>query len=369
MKITFPHMGNTYIAIKCLFDELGVDTVVPPTISKKTLEIGTKHAPELICLPLKITLGNYIESIEKGADTIVVTGSCGPCRYGYYAEVQKEILRDLGYEVEMVVLEAPEGDISEFFKRIHKIADTKNIFKIGKSLKRAIKVLKGINQLEAELLRIRPYEQNKGEMDLIYRQGMIDLEKSRGVKEMLPNIVSTMEKLKKIPVKTRKDGMKVGIVGEIYTVIEDAANIDIGKKLNDMGVEVYKSHSAGEWLMENLFYKAVGMTSEKAVIDAAQPYMKAMIGGHARETIGHTALYGQKGFDGVIQVLPFTCMPEIVSMSVLPKIQEDYHIPILSLIVDELTGEAGYVTRIEAYIDLLQNRREKIKDEKMLSRH
>ncbi|SHJ72614.1 Predicted nucleotide-binding protein, sugar kinase/HSP70/actin superfamily [Geosporobacter subterraneus DSM 17957] len=369
MKITFPHMGSTHIGIKCLFDELGVETVIPPKISKKTLEIGTKYAPELICLPLKITLGNYIESIERGADTIVVTGSCGPCRYGYYSEVQKEILKDLGHDVEMVVLEAPHGNIPEFLKRVHKISNTKNPLKIAKSLKNAAKVLKRLNEIEAQMLQLRPHEMNKGDFDQVYKQLIKNLENSCGAKEMLINIEGAFKHIIGIPLKRKEDALKVGIVGEIYTVIEDAANVDIGKKLNDMGVEVYKSHSASEWLTENIFYRSIGLTSEQKIEEASDPYMKTLIGGHAKETIGHTVLYSERGFDGVIQVLPFTCMPEIVSMSILPRVQQDHNIPVLSLIIDELTGEAGYLTRVEAYIDLLRNRRESKKDEKMLSRH
>ena len=50
--------------------------------------MGTKHAPETICLPLKIMIGNFIESIEEGADTILLTGSCGLVD-GYYSILRK----------------------------------------------------------------------------------------------------------------------------------------------------------------------------------------------------------------------------------------------------------------------------------------
>src|SRR6056297_3741773 len=98
MKVTFPHMGNTYIGAKVVAEELGKEVIPPPKISKKTLEIGTKHSPESICLPLKINIGNYIESIDNGADTILITGSCGPCRFGFYPTIEKEILKDLDYD-------------------------------------------------------------------------------------------------------------------------------------------------------------------------------------------------------------------------------------------------------------------------------
>ena len=368
MKLTFPHMGNTYLPLKALFDDLGVETIVPTKNSKKTMELGTKYAPELICLPLKINLGNYLESIERGADTIVVTGSCGPCRYGYYAEVQKEIFKDLGIDVEFVVLEAPEGDILEFYRRVSKISNTRNIYKIGLSLKNAIKVLKRLNDFEEMVLKIRPHEKYKGTVDDIMEDLISGLEKSQGSFSMVPKIEKATSDLKKVPLK-RVDVLKVGIVGEIYTVIEDFCNFDIGKKLNDMGVEVHKSHTAGEWIMENLFYRSFGRSNEDNVRIAAEPYLKTFIGGHARETLGHSILYQDKGYDGVVQVLPFGCMPEIVAMSILPSIQEDKNIPILTLIIDEMTGEAGTLTRLEAFVDLLRNRKEKTKNEKMLSWH
>ena len=45
--------------------------------------------------------------------------------------------------------------------------------------------------------------------------------------------------------------------------------------------------------------------------------------------------------------MPFTCMPEIIAQSVLTKVSADLQIPILFLIVDEHTGEAGYQTRLK----------------------
>ena len=68
----------------------------------------------------------------------------------------------------------------------------------------------------------------------------------------------------------------------------------------------------------------------------------------------------EKGTDGLIHVSPFTCMPEIMSQNIFPKMREDIDIPILSLIMDEQTGKAGYLTRLEAFVDLM--RRKKMKN-------
>lgn len=40
-------------------------------------------------------IGNYIQSIEEGADTIVIAGSCGPCRFGEYCELQMNTLKKI----------------------------------------------------------------------------------------------------------------------------------------------------------------------------------------------------------------------------------------------------------------------------------
>ena len=87
MKITAAHLGNAYLAAKALFDGLGIDYIMPPLSNKIALEIGSLHSPEEICLPFKIMIGNYIQAIEKGADTVILPGSCGPCRFGEYCEM------------------------------------------------------------------------------------------------------------------------------------------------------------------------------------------------------------------------------------------------------------------------------------------
>ena len=81
-----------------------------------------------------------------------------------------------------------------------------------------------------------------------------------------------------------------------------------------------------------------------------------MIGGHAQETVGNSVLYAKKGYDGIIQVYPLTCMPEIVAESILPSVERDFEVPVLTLILDEMTGEEGFVTRLEAFADLIEQR-------------
>jgi predicted nucleotide-binding protein (sugar kinase/HSP70/actin superfamily) len=86
-----------------------------------------------------------------------------------------------------------------------------------------------------------------------------------------------------------------------------------------------------------------------------------------------TVLWARKGFDGVVQVAPFGCTPEIVAKSILPRVSQEYGIPVMSLFFDEQTGPAGVYTRLEAFVDLLYARRRARRGEESrngsLSRH
>jgi predicted nucleotide-binding protein (sugar kinase/HSP70/actin superfamily) len=55
--------------------------------------------------------------------------------------------------------------------------------------------------------------------------------------------------------------------------------------------------------------------------------------------------------------MPFTCMPEIVAQGILTRVSRDLSFPVLTLIIDEHTGEAGINTRLEAFVDLLRARK------------
>jgi len=57
MKISFPHMGYSYIALKWLVENTGHECIIPPEPSKKTLDLGVRYSPEFSCIPCIIYLG------------------------------------------------------------------------------------------------------------------------------------------------------------------------------------------------------------------------------------------------------------------------------------------------------------------------
>lgn len=361
MKITFPHMGNIYLGAKALFDGLGVDYIIPPQNSKSALEIGSLYSPEEMCIPFKIMIGNYIQAIEQGADTIIIPGSCGPCRFGEYCEMQMILLKKLGYNLDFIVIDAPTDiGIKELYNRILKVSSVSNKpkYKKIKSLLYAVKVTNLIDEIEASSHNFAGYEKINGECKNILNKCKEDAFKCSDPKEMIKILIYYKEKINHVSIDINKEPLKIALIGEIYTVIEPFANMYIEDKLMSYGVST-KRHLTPSWWIKNTALLPTKLNSLN-IKRSAKNYLSLNIGGHAMECIGEAVLAHDEGYDGAIQIFPMGCMPEIVSKSILPNISKDKDFPIMSLVVDEMTGEAGYVTRIEAFVDLLERRRNNV---------
>jgi predicted nucleotide-binding protein (sugar kinase/HSP70/actin superfamily) len=147
----------------------------------------------------------------------------------------------------------------------------------------------------------------------------------------------------------------VSVVGEIYTVLEPVANLNLEEKLGRLGVRVVRRVFITDWVRHNLLPRFAG-PSEDVVCGHASPYLNYFVGGEGIQSVGYTVMSARERLHGVVHVMPFTCMPEIVARSVLPEVQNRHNIPVLSLSFDEHTGESGLETRLEAFVDLIREK-------------
>ncbi|MFA5577287.1 MAG: CoA protein activase [Tissierellaceae bacterium] len=358
MKVTAPHFGNVHLAAKALFDGLGIEYVMPPMNNKIALELGSKNSPEEMCLPYKIMMGNFFQAMELGADTAILPGSCGPCRFGKYAELQMNTFKSLGRDLDFVVIDSPvELGLSELFNRINKISSHSKESRYGqiKSLLKAKRVMNLIDEIESRAHFLSGYEKNKGEAKDILSRCKNDALEASCPDQMIRVMDYYRNKQKSIEVDRDKRPIKIAIIGEIYTIIEPFSNFNLEDKLMDYGV-TFSRKLTPSWWMKDLMLKPLGLNSLK-INQKAKDYLPLGVGGHGKECVGEAVLAREEGYDGAIQVFPLGCMPEIVSKSILPTISADLDFPIMSLVVDEMSGEAGFVTRVEAFIDLLERRR------------
>jgi predicted nucleotide-binding protein (sugar kinase/HSP70/actin superfamily) len=160
---------------------------------------------------------------------------------------------------------------------------------------------------------------------------------------------STHEKLDTTPL------LKVAIIGDIYCLNDNAVNNNIYERLLAMRVYVTQGTKMSIMMDNPLKIDLKDMMLEKK----AEKYLKHNVAAYAKDTIKDAIKYAEEGYDGLIQIYPFNCMPEVTARNILPKIGKDYNIPILYLPIDEQTGDAGFTTRIEAFTDLLKMRKEK----------
>ena len=355
--ITIPRMGTLQLMLEDMFARLDVKYIMPPPSTAKTIEIGVRHSPEFSCLPLKVTLGNFIEAIEAGADTCLMAGGCGPCRFGYYAQVQKEITKDLGYDVDWIVLEPPKKGFISFLRTFKKIAPHLSIRFIWRQALTSFEKARQYDSLEKRLLHNRAYELEVGASEKAYTEA-VDILRPAVSKEEIAELAEVALKHmdESVAMDKTKDVLKVGIVGEFFMLLEPMVNFDIEKWLGERGVMVDRAVYTTDWIAPSLANQVGGLSKEE-VSKYADKYLSHTVGGDGQQTIAHTVLYVEEGYDGIVHLMPFTCMPETIAKSILPKVSKDLNIPLLTLVVDEQTGKAGFITRLEAMLDMMWARR------------
>ena len=109
-----------------------------------------------------------------------------------------------------------------------------------------------------------------------------------------------------------------------------------------------------QWTKLSVFLNALGIDENRKIHKAARPYLKRDIGGYGWESVGEKVLYVDH-YGGLVHLAPFTCMPETIAQNTMPSTKED--IPVLTILCDEQMGKAGMITRLEAFVDLLERKR------------
>lgn len=360
IKVAFPHMGSIYVAWAAALKKMGAEPFIPPYTSKKTLSLGTKHSPEAICLPYKLILGNFMEAIEGGSDYVAMITSPGICRLGEYGKSIQNALVDNGYGCKYIELELYDGfkGMYRFAKLIH---PSKNPIPKIHAIYMGVKTVFAMDELENFLSYHRAREINFGDSERAYKKGAKLIQNAENGKELKKALKEALRLLSNVEIDPNKEVLHVDLTGEIFLVLDQFSNQNIERELGKMGVQVRRSLTVAGFLKDAIIPKMFkkGETHLERAYRMAKPYLMRDIGGDALECISDVMYAEEKGKDGLIHISPFTCMPEIMSQNIFPKMREDVDIPILCLIMDEQTGKAGYLTRLEAFVDLMKRKKMK----------
>lgn len=361
IKVAFPHMGTISIAWAGALRKVGVEPFIPPYTSKKTLSLGTKHSPEAICLPYKLIMGNFIEAIEGGTDYVAMITSPGCCRLGEYGKCINHALEDLGYNAKYIELTLYDG-IQGVYNFLKEISGKNDPILFARAITLLIRKVFLLDDLETKLSYLRARELKQGDAEKQFLKALKIVDAAQNTQQINRARKLAFEEMDKVAYDKNRDVLHVDITGEIYLVCDKFSNQDITKELGKMGVETRKSLTVSSFLKDAIIPKIFrkGETHLQRANRLAKPYLMRDIGGDALECVSDVAYADQRGIDGIIHISPFTCMPEIMSQNIFPAMRENCDIPILPLIMDEQTGKAGYLTRLEAFVDLMRRRKRRL---------
>lgn len=349
-KVSFPQIGDYYVPAKFFIEKcLQCEVIDPPKITRRTIELGTNVSPEFGCMPFKYTIGTFIETIEKGADVLIQLG--GGCRYGYYGEVQNQIIKDLGHEITFInLIDDCKANFFVIYKKLKKISPKLNYLKFiyyGLLIRKMVIYMDNIDEYIRENIA---FEVEKGSFELLKELMLKDFQKVKSIRDLKIKFNYYKKQFRKVKIRKEDNFYKIGIIGELYTVMEPFANYYLEKELAKNKIQITRFTNASYLLFEKKKFVKKNIKHVN---------IKYKMGADATDNIIRTKYLCDLGYDGIIHIKSSFCTPEIAAMLPISKICEEYNIPILFFSFDSNTSETGIKTRLEAFYDMLEMRKRK----------
>ncbi len=379
-----PYMSDHVPIIAAAMRYCGVAAEALPMADELSLELGRKYTSGKECLPAIITTGDIVKKtlspdFDPRQAAFAMASASGPCRFGQYNKLHRIVLDELGLEEVPILL-------LDQTKSYHQ-----HVASIGSDFKllawRGVVVL---DLMQKMLLERRPYEVNEGEADATYQEGLELLVK---LVEQGGNGLETLAKRLRYAVEAVKIDRSVskphiGLVGEIFVRSNQFTNDFVVRKLEALGAECslppfeewihyidyqrrrryrlerdWKGY-AKQKLTERFQEKAADQLRQQfdgairyfshelptsEVLTRGCTYLNDEIEGEAILSMGRAVEYAEHGFNGVVNVMPFGCMPGTIASSLFHQFRNRYDgLPVFNLVVDG-NRDPGQEVRLEAF--------------------
>ncbi|HEX9021168.1 MAG TPA: acyl-CoA dehydratase activase [Nitrospirota bacterium] len=381
-KVYLPPMTDHAYALAAAFRATGVDAEVLPESDEETVRIGREHSSGRECYPLALTTGDMIKATRRPdfdpdrSAFFMPTGK-GPCRFGQYNRFHRQVLDSLG--LDRVGILSPMQDESlhddvRQFDRDFVLMSWRGAF--------------AVDMIQKALWEIRPYEKEKGAADRVYQRSLASL--SQAIEErrdLVPVLRDVYDDFMTVGITERARPV-IGVVGEIYIRSNRFSNENVVRQIEMLGGEAWVA-PISEWL---LYINATSMASgllnrswrdvlrayltgrvqrkdehrflagfngalrslhEPSIgqtLRAARPYLHHSFEGESVLSVGKAVDYAKRGAAGIVNVMPFTCMPGTIATALLKRVREDHdNIPLLN-IAYEGQGDTQTITRLEAFM-------------------
>jgi predicted CoA-substrate-specific enzyme activase len=381
-KVYLPPMTDHAHALAAAFRACGVEAEVLPESDEETVRIGREHSSGRECYPLALTVGDMIKATRRpGFDPaksvfFMPTGK-GPCRFGQYNRYHRQVLDKLGLEQVEIMAPMQDESLHEDVRQLDKnfvLMSWRGVF--------------AVDMLQKALWETRPYEKQKGQTDRVYRAALDALTTAiAGRGDLFPVLSDAYRDFMAIGIAERTKPV-IGIVGEIYIRSNRFSNENVVSQIEMLGGEAWVA-PISEWLLYvNATAKASALMNRswkdllkayltahvqhrderrllssfngslrslhepkiKQTLRTALPYIHHSFEGEAVLSVGKAIDYINRGASGIVNVMPFTCMPGTIATAILKRVREDnQNIPLLN-IAYEGQGDSQTLTRLEAFM-------------------
>jgi predicted nucleotide-binding protein (sugar kinase/HSP70/actin superfamily) len=388
-----PRMSDHAFPLAAAIRACGVDAEVLPPSDDITLDLGRQHTSGRECHPFIVTTGDFIKKIKEPGfnpdrSAFLMPSASGPCRFGNYHNTQRIFFDRIGYRDVPII----SPDAKDSYSR-----------SMGLDLnyrRLAWQGIVAVDLLTKLTFETRPHEKNKGETDelrILYLDQI-----SKAVEAKNGKIFRLMKGLKdafaSIPLSRNGKKPVIGVVGEIFLRCNPESNANIAQRIEELGGEAWVAPISEWFYYTNLgfmyesflrglpHYLAIAVfrdllqrwdehrlarpfkgkirnlkePSTLKLIKNGSPYLHYTYKGEAVLSIGKAVDFIHKGASGIINIMPFTCMPGTVVSALGKRVKENHHdFPWLELAIDGNEG-VNLETRLEAFMHQAvcrQNRR------------
>jgi predicted nucleotide-binding protein (sugar kinase/HSP70/actin superfamily) len=328
----------------------------------------------------------FSPGFRSGESAFFMPSGSGPCRFGQYNVFHRMTLDDLGYPD--VPILSPNQDMG-FYRELGLIGSDYPLH--------AWKGIIAIELLCKCLHEKRPYEKEKGAADRLHEEYLKKLYRSlRGADGKIEPLLGAMKRDFENLATDRGRRPLVGIVGEIFVRSHRFSNEDLVRKVEALGGEVWlapveewiyyvnrmglrkalikKDKSAIIELLLKTFFqkrtehryaryfsgflKTLKEPDTKTILEKAAPYIHDSFEGEAVLSIGKSIDLIERGISGIINAMPFGCMPGTIVTTLMRGVSRDYGVPCISVPYDG-TESSTTAIQLEAFMNQVKGHKKR----------
>jgi len=327
MKIGIPRAMSFYSNYPFLygfFTDLGIEIVLSDKTTKKTLANGSAIVVSETCLPVKVYVGHVLNLLGKGVDKIFVPSiqSIAPKIYNCSK------IRGLPDLIRNVIKKETFGDFQIIEATFDKSEKNQGLYEFLRETVAPFGITDEKRIKKASKAGWKVYNNFK----VMSASGM-------GYKQAMSYALQGKVFIQR---ETREYPISVALVAHGYNIYDERVSMNVFDKLANMDVKVYSANELTDEQMEegiNSLGQNIYWANENEMTGCAGHYLK------------------DNKIDGIITITAFGCGPDSLMVERITRKSKQFSKPLLNLTIDEHTGEAGFITRLEAFVDMLYRKK------------